>query len=208
MLKSILKENIGYLTAFIVLLIISLVVKLYFSEYVLSIDDSVSDFFQIKLVNEGNTTFMKIVTFFGSAIPFIVIVLLTFLLIKNKSYSFYMFVNLLWVYVVSVIFKNVIMRERPVISLIEKPSDFSFPSGHTMCSIAFYGFVVYLLLKNVKNYFLKWLIIFIFAMLVIFIGISRIYLNVHYFTDVIAGLILGLICLLMIINIYIKNEKQ
>ena len=208
MLKNILKENIGYLTAFIVLLIISLVVKLYFSEYVLSIDNSVSDFFQIKLVNEVNTTFMKIVTFFGSAIPFIVIVLLTFLLIKNKSYSFYMFVNLLWVYVVSVVFKNVIMRNRPIISLIEKPKGYSFPSGHTMCSVAFYGFIVYLLLKNVKNYFLKWLIVFIFSMLVIFIGISRIYLNVHYFTDVIAGLILGLICLLMIINIYIKNEKQ
>lgn len=207
MLKNILKENIGYLTAFIVLLIISLVVKLYFSEYVLSIDNSVSDFFQIKLVNEGNTTFMKIVTFFGSAIPFIVIVLLTFLLIKNKSYSFYMFVNLLWVYVVSVVFKNVIMRKRPIISLIEKPKGYSFPSGHTMCSVAFYGFIVYLLLKNVKNYFLKWLIVFIFSMLVIFIGISRIYLNVHYFTDVIAGLILGLICLLMIINIYNKSEK-
>ena len=207
MLKKILKENIGYLIALIVLLIISVVVKLYFSDYVLSFDESISDFFQIKLVNESNTSFMKVVTFFGSAIPFIVIVLLTFLFIKNKSYSFYMFVNLLWVYVVSVIFKNVIMRERPVISLIEKPSDFSFPSGHTMCSIAFYGFIVYLLLKNVKNYFLKWLIIFIFAMLVIFIGISRIYLNVHYFTDVIAGLILGIICLLMIINIYNKSEK-
>ncbi len=207
MLKKILKENIGYLIALIILLIISVVVKLYFSDYILSFDKSISDFFQIKLVSESNTTFMKAITFFGSAIPFIVIVLLTFLFIKNKSYSFYMFVNLLWVYVVSVIFKNVIMRERPVISLIEKPSDFSFPSGHTMCSIAFYGFVVYLLLKNVKNYFLKWLIIFIFAMLVIFIGISRIYLNVHYFTDVIAGLILGSICLLMIINIYNKSEK-
>ena len=207
MLKKILKENIGYLIALIILLIISVVVKLYFSDYILSFDKSISDFFQIKLVSESNTTFMKAITFFGSAIPFIVIVLLTFLFIKNKSYSFYMFVNLLWVYLVSVIFKNVIMRERPVISLIEKPSDFSFPSGHTMCSIAFYGFVVYLLLKNVKNYFLKWLIIFIFAMLVIFIGISRIYLNVHYFTDVIAGLILGSICLLMIINIYNKSEK-
>ena len=207
MLKKILKENIGYLIVLIVLLIISVIVKLYFSDYILSFDKSISDFFQIKLVSESNTTFMKAITFFGSAIPFIVIVLLTFLFIKNKSYSFYMFVNLLWVYVVSVIFKNVIMRERPVISLIEKPSDFSFPSGHTMCSIAFYGFVVYLLLKNVKNYFLKWLIIFIFAMLVIFIGISRIYLNVHYFTDVIAGLILGSICLLMIINIYNKSEK-
>ena len=207
MLKKILKENIGYLIALVVLLVVSVVVKLYFSDYILSFDKSISDFFQIKLVSESNTTFMKAITFFGSAIPFIVIVLLTFLFIKNKSYSFYMFVNLLWVYVVSVIFKNVIMRERPVISLIEKPSDFSFPSGHTMCSIAFYGFIVYLLLKNVKNYLLKWLIIFIFAMLVIFIGISRIYLNVHYFTDVIAGLILGSICLLMIINIYNKNEK-
>lgn len=207
MLKKILKENIGYLIVLIVLLIISVIVKLYFSDYILSFDKSISDFFQIKLVSESNTTFMKAITFFGSAIPFIVIILFAFLFIKNKSYSFYMFVNLLWVYVVSVIFKNVIMRERPVISLIEKPSDFSFPSGHTMCSIAFYGFIVYLLLKNVKNYLLKWLIIFIFAMLVIFIGISRIYLNVHYFTDVIAGLILGSICLLMIINIYNKSEK-
>ena len=207
MLKKILKENIGYLIALIILLIISVVVKLYFSDYILSFDKSISDFFQIKLVSESNTSFMKVVTFFGSAIPFIVIILFAFIFIKNKSYSFYMFVNLLWVYVVSVIFKNVIMRERPVISLIEKPSDFSFPSGHTMCSIAFYGFIVYLLLKNVKNYLLKWLIIFIFAMLVIFIGISRIYLNVHYLTDVITGLILGLICLLMIINIYNKSEK-
>ena len=206
MLKKILKENIGYLIVLIVLLIISVVVKLYFSDYILSFDKSISDFFQTRLVTDFNTSFMKVITFFGSAIPFIVIVLLALIFIKNKAYSFYMFVNLLWVYVVSVIFKNVIMRERPVISLIEKPSDFSFPSGHTMCSIAFYGFVVYLLLKNVKNYFLKWLIIFIFAMLVIFIGISRIYLNVHYFTDVIAGLILGSICLLMIINIYNKSE--
>lgn len=207
MLKRILKENIWYLIAIVFLLIVSVVVKLYFSEYVVSLDKSISDFFQIKLVNKTNTNFMMIVTFFGSAFSFVIIVLLSFLFVKNKSYSFYMFVNLLWVYVVSVIFKNVIMRERPMISLIEKPSDFSFPSGHTMCSMSFYGFIVYLLLRNTKNYFLKWLIIFVFALLVIFIGISRIYLNVHYFSDVIAGLILGTVCLLMIINIYNKNEK-
>ena len=193
MLKKILKENIGYLIAIIVLLVIFL---------------SISDFFQTRLVTDFNTSFMKVITFFGSAIPFIVIVLLALIFIKNKAYSFYMFINLLWVYIVSIIFKNIIMRERPMLSLIEKPSDFSFPSGHTMCSVAFYGFIVYLLLKNIKNYFLKWLIVFVFSMLVIFIGISRIYLNVHYFTDVIGGFILGSICLLMIINIYIKNEKQ
>ena len=208
MLKKILKENIGYLIAIIVLLVIFLITKLYLSDYVFSLDKSISDFFQTRLVTDFNTSFMKVITFFGSAIPFIVIVLLALIFIKNKAYSFYMFINLLWVYIVSIIFKNIIMRERPMLSLIEKPSDFSFPSGHTMCSVAFYGFIVYLLLKNIKNYFLKWLIVFVFSMLVIFIGISRIYLNVHYFTDVISGFILGSICLLMIINIYIKNEKQ
>ena len=208
MLKKILKENIGYLIAIIVLLVIFLITKLYLSDYVFSLDKSISDFFQTRLVTDFNTSFMKVITFFGSAIPFIVIVLLALIFIKNKAYSFYMFINLLWVYIVSIIFKNIIMRERPMLSLIEKPSDFSFPSGHTMCSVAFYGFIVYLLLKNIKSYFLKWLIVFVFSMLVIFIGISRIYLNVHYFTDVIGGFILGSICLLMIINIYIKNEKQ
>lgn len=208
MLKKILKENIGYLIAIIVLLVIFLITKLYLSDYVFSLDKSISVFFQTRLVTDFNTSFMKVITFFGSAIPFIVIVLLALIFIKNKAYSFYMFINLLWVYIVSIIFKNIIMRERPMLSLIEKPSDFSFPSGHTMCSVAFYGFIVYLLLKNIKNYFLKWLIVFVFSMLVIFIGISRIYLNVHYFTDVIGGFILGSICLLMIINIYIKNEKQ
>ena len=208
MLKKILKENIGYLIAIIVLLVIFLITKLYLSDYVFSLDKSISDFFQTRLLTDFNTSFMKVITFFGSVIPFIVIVLLALIFIKNKAYSFYMFINLLWVYIVSIIFKNIIMRERPMLSLIEKPSDFSFPSGHTMCSVAFYGFIVYLLLKNIKNYFLKWLIVFVFSMLVIFIGISRIYLNVHYFTDVIGGFILGSICLLMIINIYIKNEKQ
>ena len=57
MLKRILKENIGYLIAIVFLLFVSVVVKLYFSEYVVSLDKSISDFFQIKLVNKTNTNF-------------------------------------------------------------------------------------------------------------------------------------------------------
>lgn len=89
MLKRILKENIWYLIAIVFLLFVSVVVKLYFSEYVVSLDKSISDFFQIKLVNKTNTNFMMIVTFFGSAFSFVIIVLLSFLFVKNKSYSFY-----------------------------------------------------------------------------------------------------------------------
>ena len=205
MVKKILKDNLIFLVLLIVLLLLSISGKMFFYDEILKFDISISDFFQLNLVNDNNTSFMKVITFFGDAIAFIIIIVCSFIFLKNKSYSFYMMVNLLWTFLISVIFKNIIMRERPMISLIEKPSDFSFPSGHTMCAVAFYGFIIYLLVKNVKNYFLKWLIVFAFSMLIIFVGISRIYLNVHYFTDVVGGALLGLICLFMMINIYKKN---
>ncbi len=205
MVKKILKDNLIFLVLLIVLLLLSISGKMFFYDEILKFDISISDFFQLNLVNDNNTSFMKVITFFGDAIAFIIIIVCSFIFLKNKSYSFYMMVNLLWTFLISVIFKNIIMRERPMISLIEKPSDFSFPSGHTMCAVAFYGFIIYLLVKNVKNYFLKWLIVFAFSMLIIFVGISRIYLNVHYFTDVVGGALLGLICLFMMINIYNKN---
>ena len=205
MVKKILKDNLIFLVLLIVLLLLSISGKMFFYDEILKFDISISDFFQLNLVNDNNTSFMKVITFFGDAIAFIIIIVCSFIFLKNKSYSFYMMVNLLWTFLISVIFKNIIMRERPMISLIEKPSDFSFPSGHTMCAVAFYGFIIYLLVKNVKNYFLKWLIAFAFSMLIIFVGISRIYLNVHYFTDVVGGALLGLICLFMMINIYNKN---
>ena len=72
-----------------------------------------------------------------------------------------------------------------------------------MCSVAFYGFIIYLVNKYIKNKILKWIIIFLCLITIILIGFSRLYLNVHYFTDVIGGLILGLVCLLMFVN-YVK----
>ena len=147
MVKKILKENIVYLVLLVVLLLTSICVKTFFYDEILKFDSLISDFFQLNVVNNFNTSLMKIITFFGDGIAFIIIIMCSFIFLKNKSYSFYMMVNLLWTFLISVVFKNIIMRERPMVSLIEKPSDFSFPSGHTMCAVAFYGFIRYLLCK-------------------------------------------------------------
>ena len=72
-----------------------------------------------------------------------------------------------------------------------------------MCSVAFYGFVIYLVSKYIKNKFLRYFLYFLLIFIIIIIGFSRIYLNVHFTTDVIGGAILGCVCLLMIIN-YVK----
>jgi len=75
-----------------------------------------------------------------------------------------------------------------------------------MCSVAFYGMLIYLVNKRLKNKYLKVFINTCFVLTIIIIAFSRIYLNVHYFSDVVGGFILGIICLRMFIR-YDKIEE-
>ena len=98
--------------------------------------------------------------------------------------------------------KNAFQRGRPIDSIIEE-SGYSFPSGHSMVSMAFYGFLIYLVYKSNIKY--KGLIIGLLSVLIVLIGISRIYLGVHYPTDVIGGFTLSLSYLLLFIDITKPN---
>lgn len=192
-----------YLIILLILFIFFYLIESNYSVNILEFDNNISNFIQSNIVKDELTTFFKVFTNMGGMIVFVVIILLSFLIFKNKKYASYMTFNLLITFMFSVIFKNVFMRERPLYSLIEKPADYSFPSGHTMCSMAFYGFIIYLISKYVKNRFLKWFLIVICVITIVLVGFSRIYLNVHFCTDVICGAVLGLVCLLMFVN-YVK----
>lgn len=61
-----------------------------------------------------------------------------------------------------------------------------------MVSMAFYGFLIYLIYNNIKNKYIKWILICSLSILIILIGISRIYLGVHYTSDVLAGFFLSI----------------
>lgn len=86
--------------------------------------------------------------------------------------------------------KVLISRPRPTGEHLTYATGFSFPSGHAMLSMAFYGFIAYLLWINLPHKGGRWgaglLILLILA-----IGLSRVYLNVHYASDVLAGFLLG-----------------
>ena len=100
--------------------------------------------------------------------------------------------------------KNIVQRPRPLEYRIIDETGYSFPSGHSMVSAAYYGFIIYLIYKMVENKKIKWTLITILSLLVISIGISRIYLGVHYTSDVIAGFLISISFLVIYTSIVSK----
>ncbi len=76
-----------------------------------------------------------------------------------------------------------------------------------MVSMGFYGFLIYLIYINVKNKRIKYPLILFVSLLIISIGISRIYLGVHYFTDVIGGFIIAILYLVVFVK-YIYKIRE
>lgn len=100
--------------------------------------------------------------------------------------------------------KHLIKRERPSIIEAVHGTGFSFPSGHAMISTVCYGLFLFYLTKLIKRRYKRNLLIIFTAMLLLLIGYSRIALNVHYFTDILGGYIIGL----LFISFYLKINKQ
>ncbi|WP_051189111.1 phosphatase PAP2 family protein [Halalkalibacillus halophilus] len=103
-------------------------------------------------------------------------------------------------------------RERPNIVEQYDGTGFSFPSGHSTAPMVFYGFIIYLVLRSYVNKALKWTLIGFLSLLIMSIGFSRVYLGVHYISDVIAGFTLGLswliTCILVLeFTLYRRGKK-
>jgi undecaprenyl-diphosphatase len=98
-------------------------------------------------------------------------------------------------------------RSRPLIPLLKDVPGLSFPSGHAFMSFIFYGFVIYLVNRDVQNRRTKWGIISILAFVILAIGLSRIYLRVHYASDVLAGYCFGMMSLLILLRLLRQIEN-
>lgn len=97
--------------------------------------------------------------------------------------------------------KAAFSRDRPNIFEEYDGTGYSFPSGHSTAPIVFYGFIIYLILRSKLSALAKWLLNISLGVLILLIAFSRLPLGVHYFTDIIGGLALGLTWLLSCIAI-------
>ncbi len=152
------------------------------------------------LISDFATPIAKFITNFGGAIFIIVLTALLVIAIKNKKIGLSIFTNLVIITVLNQSLKRILQRPRPTEYRIIQETGYSFPSGHSMISMAFYGYLIYLIYRYVKNKYIKWLSISLLSILICLIGISRIYLGVHYTSDVLGGFLISISYLVIYIS--------
>ena len=157
------------------------------------------------LISGFMTPIVKTVTQLASPIFLIVLTILLIVFIKNNKIRKYICANLIISTILNFGLKNIVRRARPDEFRIIEESGYSFPSGHSMVSMAFYGLIIYLIYKKVNNKYLKNFLIILLSIIIFLIGLSRIYLGVHYTSDVLAGFLLGLSYLIIFVSII--NQK-
>ena len=183
------------------LLIILLITSKVIAGKELYIDKLAYHLFIEKLRNDKLTTFMKLATKLSNPEVMIVIAIISIIIcikfIKNKKLSLGIILNLAGITIINQILKFIFRRERPTGYRLIEMSGYSFPSGHAMASLAFYGLLIYITKRLVKNKYLKILLITLNIAIIILIGVSRIYLGVHYLSDVLTGYSISIIYLLI-----------
>lgn len=159
--------------------------------------------------SEQMTDIVKFVTYFAS-VRFLVSVPSTLTLFflffrKWRWFAVYIFMATVLSAALNQYLKNTFGRMRPE-SAFYFQSGFSFPSGHAMIGIAFYGTLAYLAWKYIRNPFLRYALPVLLITWTLLIAFSRVYLNVHYATDVLAGLAAGMFC--MVLTIFLVRQLQ
>ena len=199
-IKKVFIKNYKWIICFICLILFLALAEDVFNNEIMNGDVIGYKIISTYLIRDSLTPIFKIITWFGSATCIILLALILFFTIKNKKVGLLISANLIIITILNQALKIIVQRPRPTEYRIINEAGYSFPSGHSMVSMAFYGFLIYLIYKNIKNKYLKISLIVILSLLIVMIGISRIYLGVHYTSDVCAGFLVSLSYLIIYIN--------
>ena len=154
-----------------------------------------------RLATPVMTAFMVFMSFLGSAsfISGAAIALIVYFLFVKRHRWFSLKVPVIAVGSISLnlVTKFFFDRPRPVLPHLVEASGLSFPSGHSMVSASFYGLIIYLIWHNIEKPWLRNLLIALCTVIILLVGVSRVYLHVHYATDVMAGFSAGFLWVIL-----------
>lgn len=143
------------------------------------------------------------VTLFGKwqiVVSSAIILCLILWLWKKRMYLLPLWVTIIGSMLFNSLLKSTFHRPRPDVALYVE-NTFSFPSGHATMAVAFYGFLAYILCRQIKKWKYKINALFFGIILILAIGLSRLYLGLHFLSDVYGGYLLGALWLLIGITI-------
>ncbi len=199
----------------LMLFVLSMITLAYIINYIFESKGTSFDTHAFQLVSpyisEANTRIMRVVTLFATSqflVPANILLALYFLFFrKHNWYSIRVPVVSLGSFIVMWSLKQYFGRVRPDDPVYKAALGFSFPSGHAMSAMTFYGLLIYMLWRYVENVAVKWTLTTLLAIFILLIGFSRIYLRVHYASDVLGGFSLGIIWLVLSLWIIHHIEK-
>lgn len=195
---------------FISLAVLIIVIRQIFFDNEYTMDEQVFSYLS-HFVTDTNTKIMQFISFFGSyffLVPaWLIVIAFYYFIRKNKWY----FIKLAFISIsnLGMMFglKYFFNRPRPSIPLLKEVPGLSFPSGHAFMSLIFFGMIIYILYHEVKNKWVKWGSISLLVIIIFLVGLSRIYLRVHFASDVIAGFCFGILSLMIQMWLLRRIEK-
>ena len=196
-------KNLKWIIVFLLLIMVFAIIENIFDEEIVEFDMKGYEIIS-NVMNPTVTKIAIVITGFGGVLTICGLTILSFIIIKNKKISFSILLNLIIATFLNLFLKNIIQRQRPEGFRLITETGYSFPSGHSMIGMAFYGFIIYLIIKYLKSKKMKIIAVTLISILIILIGLSRIYLGVHYTSDVLAGFIIS-ICYLIIYTSFVEK---
>ncbi|RDW20498.1 phosphatase PAP2 family protein [Oceanobacillus chungangensis] len=183
-------STIALIISLVSLIGFSIMVLLIANQNVILFDHNVISFIQ-GFEGPSLTSIMKFFTYIGSYHSMIVIILIIviflYIVLKHRLEIILLLTVVITTPILNGLLKQSFQRARPEFHRLIDIGGYSFPSGHAMNAFAFYGILTFLLWRHIPNPAGRTILIVFNGLFIMMIGISRIYLGVHYPSDIIAG---------------------
>lgn len=201
-LRVLLRNNLRYIVIAVCVVAFLAVLQSVRSDDILRLDATAYSFFVLRLRRPWITSIMEGFSSLSSPIVIGGMFLMVVAFAPGRRPGVCAAVNMVCVVLINQVLKYIVQRPRPDGFRLISEVGYSFPSGHSMVSMAFYGLCAWMVWKYERDRILRWVCCLSFGIIVVVVGMSRVYLGVHYASDVLAGFCVSLAWLAVYTKIF------
>ena len=197
---ALVRDNVKTLVLLVAALVFVWLLGEVASGEIMRLDTLAYELFVERLRSDALTPFMEAFTSLASVVVLAVMAAVIAALAPGKAPGWCVAVNLVCVVLLNTVLKVIVQRPRPDGFRLISETGYSFPSGHSMVSMAFFGLLIWMVWRYHRKDVMRIVWCVVFGLVIAMVGISRIYLGVHYASDVLAGFCVSLVWLIFYVR--------